>query len=421
MPFINLPLLKALTPKHVSVDIIDENIDKVDYDKKVDLVGITTLTLDVKRGYEIASEFKKRGTPVVMGGFHVSALPDEALQYADSVVIGEAENVWSELIQDFEDKKLKPIYKSDKLFDLKNCVIPDYSSFDFNKYLRPYGSKGPFFPVQATRGCPFNCEFCSISSFFGNSFRTKPIDLIIKELERIRTGYYFFVDDNIIGDPTYAKELFKALIPLKIRWLGQFSANLLRFPDLAELASKSGCIAAYIGLESLSQRNLKDVNKRCNKVEEYPELFKLLNNLNIRPIASFIFGFDHDDESVFDTTVHFLIKNKAAKAYFYILTPLPGTALFKKMKERNRLLTQDWNKYDGANVVFRPLLMSPEQLESGLWKAYQKFFTWPKIIRRNLRYISWQQPIKFPLLLFFDLHFRKMVYQRKHPISEGKL
>ncbi len=418
MPFLTLPLLKALTPEHVKVDILDETIDEINFDQKVDLVGITALTLNVKRGYEIASEFRKRGIPVVMGGHHASALPHEALQHADSVVIGEAENVWEELIQDFEDKKLKSIYKSDTLFDLKISVIPDYSCFDFDRYLKPYGSKGPFFPIQATRGCPFNCDFCSVTSFFGHTFRTKPIGLVLKEMQRHKTGYYFFVDDNIIGQIEYAKELFRALVPLKIKWLGQFSTNMLRHPDLVKLAADSGCLAAYIGIESLSDDNLKGVKKGFNRVKDYPELFELLNKNGIRPFASLIFGFDNDDEEVFDKTVDFLIQNKAGKAYFYILTPLPGTQLYERLEKEGRFITKDWSKYDGAHVVFRPALMSPKKIEEGLWRAYQKFFTLPKILTRNLRY-SLKNPIMYPLLLFFDLHFRKMVLKKKQPLNEG--
>lgn len=418
MPFLTLPLLKALTPKHVKVDIIDETIDEIDFDQKVDLVGITALTFNVKRGYEIASEFRKRGVTVVMGGFHVSALPDEALQYANSVVIGEAENIWEELIQDFEDKKLKFIYKSDRLCNLKKFLIPDYSSFNFDRYLKPFGSKGPFFPIQATRGCPFDCDFCSVTSFFGRTFRTKPIEFVIKEIRQTKTGYHFFVDDNIIGNIGYAKELFKALIPLNINWLGQFSTNIVKDPGLVKLAADSGCLAAYIGLESLSQENLNSVGKHFNRVEEYAELFNLLNKNGIRPFASIIFGFDNDDEDVFDRTVNFLIENKAGKAYFYILTPLPGTRFYKKIEKEGRFLTKDWNKYDGAHVVFEHPLMSPERLEEGLWRTYQRFFTVPRILVRNLRY-SLKNPIMYPLLLFFDLHFRRTVYKKKQPLNEG--
>jgi len=418
MPFITLALLKALTPKDIDVRVVDETIEEVNVNEQVDLVGITTLTFNVKRAYEIADRFRAKGVTVVMGGHHVSALPEEALIHADTVVIGEAENTWQELLEDFKDKKIKKIYRAKDLADLSKLPIPDFSTFDFSRYLRPFFSSGPFFPIQATRGCPFDCDFCSVTSFFGRTFRFKPVSLVLEEIKRCRTGYYFFVDDNIIGNVAYAKELFKALIPLKIKWLGQFSANIANYPDLITVAGKSGCLAAYIGFESLTEINLSEINKKTNKIEQYPALFKMLNKVNIRPFASIIFGFDNDTTEIFDKTLNFLFTNKAGKAYFYILTPIPGTKLYERLDAEKRITTKNWDLYDGANVVFKPLLLSPEQLETGLWKTYQRFFTLPKILTRNLFY-SLRNPIMYPLLLFFDMHFRKMVYQRKQPLNES--
>jgi len=420
-----LPLIKAITPAHVELKIVDEYIDQIDFTERVNLVGITGLTMQIKRGYEIADKFREKGVKVVMGGMHVSALPEEALEHADSVVIGEAENVWEEVIRDFENRRMKSIYRCNELFDLKKSIFPDFSPIDFNRYLRPPFSNRPIFPIQTTRGCPHSCKFCSVTAFFGGTFRTKPIDLVRKEIKHYiatyDTRYYFFVDDNIIGQPTYARELFKALIPLKIRWLGQFCTTILKFPDLARLAADSGCTSAYLGIESLSRSALESVNKGFNKVEEYVAVFKLLNSVCIRPFASLILGFDDDNEDTFDKTVNFLIKNKVGKAYFYILTPFPGTKIYQEMKEQGRVITDDWNKYDCTHVVFKHTKLSAQQLEDGLWKAHRRFFGITRILTRNLKY-AFNNPIKYSIFLFYDLHDRRMILKKRHPINEsGKL
>ena len=418
MPPLNLAILKAITPKGTEVKIVDELVDSINFDAEADLIGITAFTMQARRAYEIADEFRKRGKTVVIGGMHASALPNEALKHADSVVVGEAENIWGNLLQDFKDRKLRPLYKSEDVFDMGKSVIPDFSGVRLNRYVRPPFANKPLFPIQITRGCPFNCDFCAVTSFFGGSFRVKPIEQVLKEIKHYKATYYFFVDDNIIGQPEYAKELFKALIPLKINWFGQFSTTLVKFPELARLAAKSGCGSAFLGIESISTKNLKSVNKNFNKTKEYTKLFQLLNKVHIRPWASIIFGFDEDDESIFEKTVRFLIKNRVGRATFFLLTPLPGTKLFTRLNNSKRIVNYDWNDYDLAHAVIKPKLMSGQQLENGLWHAYRKFFTIPKILIRDLKY-SVNNPIKYPIMVFYDLSARKLIRQKKDPLIEG--
>ncbi|MFA5144004.1 MAG: radical SAM protein [Candidatus Omnitrophota bacterium] len=417
MPFLTLPLIKALTPKNVEIRLIDEYLDEVDFKAQPDCVGITGLTSNIKRSYEIANKFRSKGVRVVLGGHHVTALPDEALQHADAVVIGEAENVWEDLINDLYSKKLKRIYSCDTLFDLKNSIIPDYSSIDLKRYLSAPFARGPLFPIQATRGCPFDCEFCSVASFFKGTFRTKPVSLILKEIKQLRATYYFFVDDNIIGNPSYAKELFAALVPLKIHWIGQFSTTILKFPELVELAGKSGCTSAYIGIENLSDKNLKSV-KKINKINEYSDLLNMLNRNGIKPFVSMILGMEDDDKDVFIRNLDFLIKNKAGKAYFYILTPFPGTPLFERMNKENKIITKDWNCYDGSRAVFKHSRLSCKELEDGLWYSYRRFFSLSQIFKRNFTYL-FKNPLMYLVLLFYDMYFHSAILKNTHPLSEG--
>lgn len=418
MPFLTLPLLKALTPKNINVQIADEYIDEINFNGNFDLVAITGLTSNIKRSYEIADKFRTIGTKVVLGGYHVTALPNEGLQHSDAVVIGEAEPIWKNLIMDMQNGKLKSIYRSDNFFDMHNSVIPDYSSIDLKRYLRAPFAKGPLFPIQATRGCPFSCEFCSVSSFFKGTFRVKPISLVLEEIKKLGSNYYFFVDDNIIGNPSYAKELFKALIPLRINWIGQLSTTIVKFPELIKLLAKSGCTSAYIGIENLSDTNLQNVGKNFNKIDQYSEVFNTLNKNKIRPFVSMILGMEDDDKDVFKRNVDFLIKNKAKKAYFYILTPFPGTPLFERMDKENRILNNDWNYYDGSKVVFKHKTLSAQELERGLWYAYRRFFSLPQILRRNFT-LLFKNPMLCFVLLYYDIYFRKAILKKTQPLNEG--
>ncbi|MCD6451839.1 MAG: B12-binding domain-containing radical SAM protein [Acidobacteria bacterium] len=398
MPQLALPLIAALTPPEFEVRIVDEDIEEVDFDEEVDLVGISMMTSQARSGYRIADEFRKRGVKVVVGGIHPSLLPEEAGEHADAVVIGEAEDIWGEVLADFKRGRLKKFYRAEKLIDLTKLPLPRRELLHTDSFFSP-------FPVQVSRGCPNRCSFCSVPLFFGGSYRFRPIRSVIEEIERSDKKNVIFLDDNIAGDLDYATKLFTELKPLKKHWGAQCSITIARHPELLELASRAGCLALFIGFESISKNNLAGVKKGFNHPEEYAEAIKKIHSYGINIMAAFIFGFDHDDPSIFERTVSFLIENKVAIANFAILTPFPGTEVYKQFKKEGRILTYDWDLYTANQVVFRPKLMSPEELLFGFEWADKAFFNLPSIAKRFPA--NWRHPLFYFVLNFTYLDIRK--------------
>ncbi len=376
--FLALPTIAALTPEDIEVNITDENIEQINFDKNVDLVGVTCSTWLAPRAYEIADEFRQRGVSVVLGGIHPSMLPYEAIEHADAVVIGEAENVWKSLIEDFKQHKLRPFYKFSELPELKNLPIPRWDLLKNNRYF--------YHTIQTTRGCPYDCEFCTVKAMSGGKYRYKPVKDTIKEIETlldIEKKLFFFVDDNFIGNRKHTKELLRELIPLKIVYFAQVSLNLAKDGELLSLLAESGCRKVIIGFESLVNANLKQMGKdKSYKVEEYGEDIMNIQSLGIEIQGSFMFGCDFDDETVFEKTVNFIKSTDLAIPNLSILTPFPGTRLFRRFDREGRLLYNDWRKYDGRQVCFKPKLMSPEALQNGYNWAMQQVNSYESIFKR---------------------------------------
>ncbi len=376
---LSLPTIAALTPPEWEVEILDARVTPVDYNANVDLVGISAYTNEIPPAYAIADGFRKKGVTVVMGGVHVSALPDEALKHADSVVIGEAEDLWAKLLQDFKDGLLKDKYQAHSLTNMKNMVIPRRELLDRSMY----GSG--FNTLQSSRGCPFDCDYCAVTAFFGNEFRTRPVEEVVSEIKAIGAKEFFFMDDNIIGRPKYAKKLFKALIPLKLTWGSQASITLARDPELMELYAKSGGTYAFIGFESLSQKTLEKLNKGWNSADEYADSIKKIQKAGINIVASFVFGLDGDDPGVFRRTFDFIMKNKVDAAQYHILTPLPGTRTYSEMDKDGRITNRDWSCYHTGEVVYKPIGMTPEELLDGYHWIFKETYTAKNILKRALR------------------------------------
>ena len=375
---LNLPTLAALTLKDWEVEILDARVTPVDYNARVDLVGITGFTAEMPSAYEIADNFRKNGVKVVMGGVHVSAMSDEALQHADTVVIGEAELIWDNLLEDFKTGKLKQRYKADNLCDMKNMVIPRRDLLNRKMY-------SGFNTLQATRGCPFNCDYCAVTAFFGHEFRVRPIDEVIAEIKGFDTKEFFFMDDNIVGRPKYAKELFQRLIPLKITWGSQASITMAKDPELLNLYARSGGKYAFIGLESLSQKNLESMHKGWNSAKDYKEAIKKIQDAGINVVGSFVFGLDEDDKTVFKTTFDFIMETRMDAAQFHILTPLPGTVTYGILQKQGRIIDRDWAKYHTGEVVFQPKGMTVEELQNGYYWIFRNTYTIKNILKRSLR------------------------------------
>ncbi len=372
---LTLTTLAALTPPDVEVKITDENVEPIDFEEDVDLVGVTGMVMHAPRAYEIAQRFRERDIPVVMGGPHASSLPFEAKEHVDAVVIGEAENVWEALIEDYKKGCLKPFYKEDGFCSMERLPFPRLDLLRKDAYMTTNC-------VQTTRGCPHQCDFCHVTHFFGKTYRCRPVDEVIQEVTRLEGDFLVFIDDNIAGNRRYAKELFTRLRPLKKKWASQASVTLARDPELLKLAAESGCVSLFIGVESLSSENLKDVNKAFNQAHQFEDAMRALHDHDIMVLAGFIFGLDHDDEGVFERTIRFCERNRIELPSFFILTPLPGTALFQRMESEGRLLHKDWSQFNGATVVFRPKLMTEETLQSGFNWACKESYSWASIFKR---------------------------------------
>tara|TARA_Y100000031_G_scaffold31343_1_gene34901 strand:+ start:386 stop:1594 length:1209 start_codon:yes stop_codon:yes gene_type:complete len=373
-----LPTIAGLTPSDWDVEIHDARTTPVDYDRKVGLVGITSYTADITSACEIADGFRSKGVKVVMGGVHVSVLPDEARQHADAIVVGEAEAVWKRLLRDCEKGELKTIYKSNTLIEMSDMVIPRRDLLNRSMY-------SSFYSVQATRGCPFNCEFCTVTTFFGQEFRTRPIDEVVREVKGLESKEFFFIDDNITGRAGFAKKLFKELIPLNCKWGGQTTLNFAKDEELLSLYAKSGGRYAFIGFETLSDDNLSKISKSWNSPDGYREAIKRIHGVGINIVGSFILGLDGDSPDVFKRTYNFIMETKIDAAQFHILTPFPGTKLYDDMIKNDRITDSDWSKYHTGEVVFKPAKMTARELQEGYWWIYHKTYNMKNILRRSLR------------------------------------
>lgn len=376
---LNLPTIAALTPKDWEVEILDARARPVDYNAKADLVGITGFTAEMPVAYEIADNFRKKGVKVVMGGVHVSAMPDEALQHADCVVIGEAELVWEGLLSDFKRGVMKDRYKAEKLCDMKAMPHPRRELIDRKMYLSGFNT------LQATRGCPFNCYYCAVTAFFGNEFRVRPVDDVIADIKTFDTNHFFFVDDNIVGRAKYAKELFERLKPLKRIWGSQASITMAKDPELLRLYYESGGRYAFIGIESLSQKNLDHMHKGWNSAKGYKEAIKKIHGAGINIVGSFVFGLDEDAKTVFRNTFDFIMENNIDAAQFHILTPLPGTVTYRALEKEGRIIDRDWAKYHTGEVVFQPKGMTVEELQRGYFWIFRETYKTKNILKRCFR------------------------------------
>ncbi len=378
---LSLPTLAAITPDDWEVSIHDARAEPVDYNVGADLVGITAFTAETPSAYSIADEFRKRGIPVVLGGVHTSALPEEALEHADAVVVGEAELVWEQLLRDLASGKLQKTYRGTELCDMRNMKIPRRSLLDRKMYVACFNT------VQATRGCPYDCNFCAVTGVFGRKFRTRPVSEVVDEIRACDTRDFFFVDDNICGNPAYAKELFQALIPLKKTWGGQTSITFARDDELLDLYAKSGGRYAFIGFESISDDKLAGLNKRWSQAETYGEAIRKIHRAGINILGSFIFGLDGEDISVFRNTLEFIQEHRIDAAEFHVLTPFPGTRLYDTLESEGRIFDRDWSKYHTAEVVFQPKGMSAQELQDGFYEVFRETYSIRNVLKRSFR--SW--------------------------------
>jgi len=369
--------IAAVTPKKHKVLVL-ENKDKINYNEEWDCVHIHFKTGMAKEAYKVADEYRKKGKKVILSGTHTTALPEEAKKHADSIFIGSAEFLWPIAIEDLEKGKLKQIYDSKN--DIKqNTTITTNFEISSNQTLIGI--------IEATRGCPYKCDFCQESNVqSGSIFQVRSIEEIIKEIRKIPQKFLFFCDASLTIDVDYTKKLFKKMKPLNKKFICEGNADVLsKDKELLKLAYEAGCIEWTVGFESFAQQTLDDINKKTNSIEEFTQVVTNIHKYKMTVLGNFIFGFDQDTLNIFQQTRENIKKIGLDSARFAILTPYPGTPLFEKMEKESRIITYDWSKYNRKNVVFNPKNMTIKELQIGFQRISKDFNSFPNIIYRDIR------------------------------------
>jgi radical SAM superfamily enzyme YgiQ (UPF0313 family) len=363
-----------------------------------------------ERAYELAAAFRRRGVPVVLGGFHVSLAPEEALEHADSIVFGEAEGAWPELVQDAEAGKLKRVYQAAQPSDLQGLPPPRYDLLDLSRY------RIPNLPVQTTRGCPYGCSYCEVTEIYGGRYRFRPLNEVVAEIQELmarhRRKFIYFVDDLFTGNRSRALELMEVLGRLDAVWTCQTTLSLGEDPELLAMMRRTGCVHINLGMETLGEDSLKSINKRQNKIARYEAQIAAIRMSGIDFSLNVMFGLDGDDEGVFGRTVEFLIRARAPVSYMFILAPRPGTKIRHQMLREGRILTDDWRLYGGYHTTFRPARMSPGELTRGYWEAQRRFYSLSSILRRLL-----PPGRHFVQQIVPNLVFYHAVRRQRHPVG----
>jgi radical SAM superfamily enzyme YgiQ (UPF0313 family) len=374
---LTLPTLASLVPPEFNADVvcIDEGISDVDLDLDADLIGLTVITGTAPRAYELARQFRERGKTVVLGGPHVTLVPDDAQPHADSIVVGYAEDEWPRLLRDYRLGRIQPRYTQSPDLDLSNRPLPDRSVLPEKRFITAD-------VFEATRGCVHNCSFCVVPSAWGRKPLHKPVEEIVADIRQRRARRAIFVDLNLITDRAYAAQLFEALSPLHIEWYGLATTLLCQDVPLLDLAAQSGCRGLLMGLESIRSANLQENHKRFNRPDSYGRVVEMLHERDIALQGCFVFGMDHDTEDVFRETAEFSVDIGIDLPRFAILTPFPGTHLYQRLETEGRILTRDWELYDGQHVVFQPSQVSVETLHRGNEQAWRYAYRWRSIGRR---------------------------------------
>jgi radical SAM superfamily enzyme YgiQ (UPF0313 family) len=375
-----IAVLAALTPKDVELRFHDDRMEAIPFDEPTDVVAIPIETYTAKRAYQIASEYRRRGIPVVMGGFHATLAPDEVSKYAESIVLGEAEGIWHQVIDDARSNRLQAVYRAAERPPL-SAVRYDRSLFRGRRYL-------PIGLIETGRGCRFPCEFCAVQTFFERTARHRPIDAIVAELQELRHRHklFFFVDDNFAANLKFAKELVEALIPLDVRWVTQMSINAAHDEDFLAKLARSGCRGVLIGFESLDEAVLRSMRKNFNTMKGgFGVALRNLRRHNIRVYGTFVFGYDGDRRDASAEAAEFAIEHRFYLAAFNHLTPFPGTPLYTRLKQQGRLLYERWwldERYRYNDLPFHPEGMSAADVREACLRARRSFYTWRSMVQR---------------------------------------
>ena len=374
---LTLTTLASLIPAEIpaTIHVVDEGVDVIDPDAiDADIVGISAITGTAPRAYDIAARLRARGIPVVLGGVHPTLVPEEAARHADSVVVGYAEESWPRLLRDFAAGRMRARYDQQPGLRLDSLPFPRRELFNS-------GMVNVAHTLEATRGCIYQCDFCVVPAAWGKPLQ-KPVADVVADIRQMRASRVIFLDLNLIADVEYAKELFRALAPLKIRWGGLVTTTIAWDDELLDLAARSGCQGLLVGFESLSQASLVEAKKAFNMRRGYHEVVRKIRERRIALMGCFVFGFDHDTRDTFDETVEFVMASRMDLPRYAIAVPFPGTGLYKRLKAEGRIMTDDWSLYDGQHAVFEPKQMTATELLQGTRRAWKKTYTHASIFRR---------------------------------------
>jgi radical SAM superfamily enzyme YgiQ (UPF0313 family) len=376
-PSLSLAAIAAVTPPEWEVALCDDHLEGVDFDTDADLIALTAMTPQAPRAYEIAAGFKSRGKTVVMGGFHASNLPNEALLYVDAVVEGEGEVVWPLLLADFSDGSLKRIYKADSMMNMADIPVARRDIFKGKGYLLTN-------TIQTTRGCPFDCEFCSVTAFYGRKYRKRPVEKVLAELQELRksNSFIFFVDDNIVADRTYALPLFQGMKGMGFKWLSHAPIDFASDRELLQAAGESGCLGMFVGFESLNQEALAAMGKVTNRARSFMSDASAFRDNGIGILGSFVLGYDGDTPDIFRKLLRFCEDARLEAAIFPLLTPYPGTAVRRRLEAEGRIISNNWRDYDMEHINFQPKGMTIRELQEGYDFLNSSFYSFSSMYRR---------------------------------------
>ena len=412
LPGLTLPMLAAVTPSDYELRLVCETVDDIPFDEPWDLVGVTGMGSGLARAWVIADEFRRRGRTVVGGGIAASLLgAEQSLKHVDSVVLGEAEETWPVVLADAAAGRLKPVYEMPRRPPIETLPLPRYDLLDRRRV-------GHWRPVQATRGCPFTCDYCSITSFFDGRYRKRPVDQVVRDVRAAkRSGSRFiaFIDDNIGVDWRYCTDLWEALIPERIIWMSQCSLHIADKPEMLALAHRSGCRLLSFGIESVNEASLEMHDKAWNRPARYADAVRAIRSHGIDVSTEMIVGLDGDDSSIFARTLDFIMKNEISVPRVHILTPIPGTPLYERLDREGRLASDDFGRYSGGQVVFKPAQLDPEELQREYWKLYEAIFSRRGIYQRLRNNHAALGPYMRAFVLGVNVHYRHHINHRITP------